>query len=137
MDEHIAALIESNTLMNLLPKNVQGQRICVISGKFLPTYAHVRVDEQSGQIGLLFDASSAHDTTLEQGRCDVVSTNKDLPSLESLQWYDPELLSRIYEVKPGNLEFGLGCPFAVKEADLTEYRYHLPPPEEARTSARP
>src|SRR5690242_5602049 len=112
--------------MNLLSKDLEGQRICVISGKFLPTYAQVRVDEQSGEIGLLFDAPPTQDTNPGQGGSDVVSTNKHLPSMAVLQWYDRELLSRIYEVKPGDLEFGLGCPFAIKEADLPACHQRLP-----------
>src|SRR5262245_17061900 len=113
--------------MNLMSKDVQGQRICLISGKFLPTYAQVRVDEESGQIGLLFDAPATQNASLEQSGSDVVSTNKHLPSVSALHWYGPELLSKIYEVKPGDLEFGLGCPLAIKEADLPEYHYRLPP----------
>ena len=123
--------------MSLQPKDVHGQRICVISGKFLPTYAQVQVGEESGQIGLLFDTPAAPDTNPESGgRSDVVSTNKHLPPLASLQWYGPELLSRIYEVRPGDLEFGLGCPFAIKEADLTECSRHSPPPPEANQGMR-
>lgn len=120
---------------SLQPKDVHGQRICVITGKFLPTYAHVQVDEESGQIGLLFDALTTPRAGSEQSGGDVVSTNKDLPTA-SLQWYSPELLARIYEVKPNDLEFGLGCPLAIKEADLTECRYCLPTAVEARRDAR-
>jgi hypothetical protein len=122
--------------MNLIPKDLEGQRLCVISGKFLPTYAHVRVDEQSGQIALLFDAPTAPNANLEQGGSDVVSTNKNLPPIASLQWYGPELLSQIYEVKPSDLEFGLGCPFAIKEADLTKCSYQSPPSPEANQGMR-
>ena len=122
--------------MNLMTKDVQGQRICVISGKFLPTYAHVRVDEQSGQIGLLFDTPAAQNPNQELGSSDVVSTNKHLSPVASLQWYGPELLHRIYEVKPRDLEFGLGCPFAIKEADLTDCSRHSPPSPEANHGMR-
>ena len=108
--------------MSLQPKDVQGQRICVISGKFLPIYAQVQVDENSGQIGLLFDERPAQDHTSGKSGGDVVSSNRELTSLASLHWHRPELLSRIYEVKPGDLEFGLGCPLAVKEEDLSESR---------------
>jgi hypothetical protein len=121
--------------MNLQPKDVHGQRICVITGKFLPAYAHVQVDERSGQIGLLFDALSTQGASAEPCGSEVVSTNKDLPTT-SLQWYGPELLGKIYEVKPNDLEFGLGCPLAIKEADLTECRYCLPVVEASR-GARP
>ena len=107
--------------MNLQPKDVQEQRICVITGKFLPTYARVRVDEETGQIGLLFDVRPCPDANREQSGSDVVSTQQE-HSLASLHWYSPELLSRIYEVRPSDHEFGLGCPLAVKEEDLTEFR---------------
>lgn len=108
--------------MNLQPKDIQGQRICVITGRFLPTYAQVQVDEQSGQIGFLFDARPTRGSSSEPCAGDVVSTNQDVASLASLHWYRPELLSKIYDVKPGDLEFGLGCPLAVKEEDLAEFR---------------
>ena len=107
--------------MNLQLKDVQDRRICVITGKFLPTYAHVRVDE-SGHIGLLFDSRAAQAGRLDEPGCDVVSSNENLPLFASLHWHRPELLRRIYEVKPGDLEFGLGCPLAVKEEDLAEFR---------------
>ena len=108
--------------MKLELKNVEDQRICVITGKYLPTYAHVRVDQDSGQIGLLFDARPRPESGREPCGCDVVSSHSDLNSLASLHWYSSELLNRIYEVKPTDLEFGLGCPLAVKEDDLAEFR---------------
>jgi len=135
LEEHSDIMMASDESEAQRRSGVQGQRICVISGKFLPTYAHVRVDEDSGQIGLLFDAPARQDASLPGS--DVVSTNKDLSSVTSPQWYGSELLSRIYEVKPGDLEFGLGCPFAIKEADLTECRYHLPLSPETTHGARP
>jgi hypothetical protein len=118
-----------NSIMNLQPQDIHGQRICVITGKFLPTYANVQVNEESGQIGLLFNAQPADSAGAEPAVTEVVSTNKDVPSLASVQWYRPELLNRIYEVKPSDLEFGLGCPFAIKESDLTECSYQSPPPK--------
>lgn len=121
--------------MNLQPIDIQGQRICVITGKFLPTYACVQVDEQTGQIGFLFDVRPTPGASSESFGGDVVSTNQDVPSLASLHWYRPELLSKIYEVKANDLEFGLGCPLAVKEADLAEFRLFAYKFTPAQTSA--
>ena len=128
--------LERSSIMNLQPEDIHGQRICIITGKFLPTYANVQVNEQSGQIGLLFSPQPAHGSNAEQSATEVVSTNKDLASLSSLHWYSPELLQRIYEVKPSDLEFGLGCPFAIKEADLSECSYHSPPLAEPNQDMR-